>query len=141
MWRAVTRLYQITIEVHTPRAAPTSIAAEFFTGSRLVTRKMAVRICGPITMISASGRMWSLASISAVAQGLGRVLGAVFAEKGLFRLPLGEHEENERGAEQDRHNPRGVGPLVALQERSLGAGDDLALVLRVLLGRLRRAGE
>ena len=37
---------------------PISIAPEFFTGSRLVTRKIAVRICGPITMIRASGSIW-----------------------------------------------------------------------------------
>ena len=38
---------------------PTSIAPEFFTGSWLVTRKIAVRICGPITMMRASGSIWS----------------------------------------------------------------------------------
>jgi hypothetical protein len=38
---------------------PVSIATEFLTGSRLVTKKIAVRICGPITMIKASGRIWS----------------------------------------------------------------------------------
>jgi hypothetical protein len=38
---------------------PLSIATEFLTGSRLVTRKIAVRICGPITMIRASGRICS----------------------------------------------------------------------------------
>ena len=38
---------------------PISIATEFLTGSWLVTRKIAVRICGPITMIRDSGRIWS----------------------------------------------------------------------------------
>ena len=41
------------------RSTPISIATEFFTGSLLVTRKMAVRICGPITMIRDSGRICS----------------------------------------------------------------------------------
>ena len=36
-------------------STPISIATEFLTGSLLVTRKIAVRICGPITMIRASG--------------------------------------------------------------------------------------
>ena len=40
-------------------STPSSIATEFLTGSLLVTRKMAVRICGPITMIRASGTIWS----------------------------------------------------------------------------------
>src|SRR5262245_8359651 len=40
-------------------ATPISIAMEFRTGCLLVTRKIAVRICGPITMIRPSGRMWS----------------------------------------------------------------------------------
>ena len=34
---------------------PTSSAPEFLTGSLLVTRKIEVRICGPITMIRDSG--------------------------------------------------------------------------------------
>jgi hypothetical protein len=34
---------------------PISIAIEFLTGSLLVTKKIEVRICGPITMIRASG--------------------------------------------------------------------------------------
>ncbi len=40
-------------------STPISIAPEFLTGSLLVTRKMAVRICGPITMIRDSGRICS----------------------------------------------------------------------------------
>ncbi len=38
---------------------PTSSAPEFLTGSLLVTRKIAVRIWGPITMMSESGSIWS----------------------------------------------------------------------------------
>src|SRR5882757_2483051 len=62
MSRTLTRPYQIKTEAQTASAAPTSIDREFFTGSRLVTRKIEVRICGPITMIRASGSMWSRAS-------------------------------------------------------------------------------
>src|SRR4051794_23295444 len=62
MLRTLTSPYQTKIEVQTASAAPTSIAREFFTGSRLVTRKIEVRICGPITMIRASGSTCSRAS-------------------------------------------------------------------------------
>ena len=44
---------------HAATSTPSSIATEFLTGSLLVTRKMAVRICGPITMIRDSGSIWS----------------------------------------------------------------------------------
>ena len=55
------------------------------------------------------------------------VLSVVAGKQLLLAFDLREAEEDEHRAQQDRDDPRGVGPLVALQERGLGAGDDLVL--------------
>ena len=59
------------------------------------------------------------------ADALGGVFGVVGGQQALLLLTLREEEEDERRAEQDRDDAGRVGPLVALQERRLGRGDDL----------------
>src|SRR6185295_3424035 len=86
----------------------------------------------------------SLAAIAAIlSSGGGRpgVFGVVALEQRLLLVPLGEEEEDERGAEQDGGDTCGVGELVALQEGGLGGGDDLFAVAGVLRGEVGGAGE
>ena len=44
----------------------------------------------------------------------------VLGEQPLLVVLLGEEEEDEHGAEQNRDDPGGIGPLVALEKRGLG---------------------
>ena len=81
-----------------------------------------------------------------VGSGFGRrllVLGVEGRAHPFLVLLLREHEERQGSADDDRHQPRDVGQLVALQERRLGGADDLVAVLRVLLGEVggARVGE
>ena len=59
----------------------------------------------------------------------------------LLRVVLREEEEDDRGAEQDRDDSGRVGPLIALEERRLRAGDDVVGVLRIPLRGIGRGGE
>src|SRR6185437_10794713 len=69
------------------------------------------------------------------------VLGGVLREQLLLPLVPGEADEDERGAEKNRDDSGGVGPLVPLEERRLRSRRDLARVLRVLLRDRLRAVE
>src|SRR6476469_1364091 len=71
----------------------------------------------------------------------GCVFGVVALEQPLLLVALGEGEEDERAADQDRDDAGGVGPGVSLQEGGLGGGDDLLAVCRVLAGEVGGAGE
>ena len=48
-------------------------------------------------------------------------------EQGFLVCLLREAEEDEDGADEDRDHPGRVGPLVAVKEGRLRAGDDLTL--------------
>src|SRR6188472_2372022 len=72
-------------------------------------------------------------------RGRGRrgVGGAVGGQQRVLLAFAGEQEEDDRRTQQDCDDPRGVGPLVAVEECLLRAGGDLLCVLRVLSrGRL-----
>ena len=70
-----------------------------------------------------------------------RVLGGVAGQQFLLALAAGVLEEDDRGADQDGGDAGEVGAVVAVEERLAGGADDLILVLRVLPGEVRGAGE
>ena len=70
-----------------------------------------------------------------------RVCGVVLGQKPLLLVLSREHEEHEGRTQNNRYQPGGVRPLIALQERRLGGCRDLVCVLRVLLGDGLGPGE
>src|SRR6266540_4073813 len=70
-----------------------------------------------------------------------RVLLLVLGEQRLLLVLLRVEEEDECRAEHDRDDTGRVGPVGAVDERRLRAGEDLVRVLRVQLGDVLGAGE
>src|SRR5690348_10525544 len=95
---------------------------------------MSARTALTTSSAMSDGRRWPRSSVSRIQLtggmgswsdrgGAARVLGVVLVEELELAVVLREHEEHERGADDDRDQAGGVGPVRAVDERRLRGRD------------------